>query len=51
MEENVCEDCKGTRRVREKDGTIHPCYKCLNEGKMDQHSTNLKDAKDYGIGF
>ena len=50
-ESEFCEECKNTGRVMEKDGTIHPCYKCLAKGKMDQHSTNLKDAKDLGIGF
>ncbi len=48
-ESEFCEDCKGTHRVREKDGTIHPCYKCLAKGKMDQHNPNMKDASDFGL--
>ena len=47
--ETVCQDCKGTLRVKERDGTIHPCYKCLSAGKMDQHEKNIKNASDYGL--
>ncbi len=47
--EEECKDCDGTRRIKEQGGTIHPCYKCLAEGKMDQHATNIKDASDFGI--
>ena len=49
--EDVCPECKGALRVKEKDGTIHPCYKCLSEGKMDQHAKNLKDASEFGLKF
>jgi len=44
MEE--CEDCHGTGMVKGKDGTIHTCWKCLQEGKLEQHS---KDVKDSGV--
>ena len=47
--ENNCEQCKGTLRVRDKDGTIHVCYKCLSDGKMDQHNKNVKSASDFGL--
>lgn len=26
--------CHGTFRVEEPDGTIHTCYECLKEGKI-----------------
>lgn len=41
----TCQECKGTKRVREKDGSIRPCWKCLLEGEMDQHSEKLPDTK------
>jgi len=47
--EEVCPKCKGTGRVRDKDGTVHVCYDCLAKGKMDQHEKNPKSAKDFGI--
>jgi hypothetical protein len=45
MEENQeeCEDCHGTGIVKEADGTNHTCWKCLQEGKLSQHTRNLKD--------
>lgn len=52
MEENqfsenkTCEKCHGTGRVKEKDGSVHTCWKCLQEGKLGEHT---KDIKDYGI--
>ncbi|HIH52077.1 hypothetical protein J4412_02935 [Candidatus Pacearchaeota archaeon] len=44
MEEEKCPQCNGTGRVTEKDGTFHCCFKCLVEGKLNQHS-RPKDAK------
>ncbi|MEM3405421.1 MAG: hypothetical protein QW117_00380 [Candidatus Pacearchaeota archaeon] len=44
--EKTCQKCKGTGVIKEKDGTIHTCWDCLGEGKMDQHS---KDVKESGI--
>jgi len=43
--EEVCPDCKGTGRVREKNGLIHTCWKCLNEGRLDVHSKKIPDTK------
>lgn len=40
----VCEKCKGTRIIKDKDGTIHTCFDCLESGEMDQHSKNPKDS-------
>jgi DnaJ-class molecular chaperone len=42
--ENVCPDCKGTGRIKEKNGTYHVCFKCLTEGRLNQHS-KVKDAR------
>jgi len=39
-----CVECQGTGRVRDKDGTYHCCFKCLVEGKLNQHS-RTKDQK------
>jgi len=47
----VCEKCKGTGRIKEKDGTIHICFDCLRNGSMDQHGEKMRDAKDFGIKF
>lgn len=40
----VCEKCKGTKRILQADGTIRPCWECLQRGDMDQHSKNPKDS-------
>lgn len=44
-EEEVCPDCKGTGMMREKDGSVHTCWKCLREGRLDVHSKKLPDTK------
>ena len=44
-----CQKCRGTGRVKEKDGTIHVCYDCLKDGGMDQHDKDLKSAEDLRI--
>ena len=44
-----CPKCKGTGRIKEKDGTIHVCFDCLMDGGMDQHDKNLKSAEDLRI--
>ena len=47
----VCEKCKDTRQIKEKNGTIHICFDCLAAGRMDQHGDKdkIRDAKDFGI--
>ncbi len=45
MENEECQECKGTGRIKEKDGTYHVCYKCLTQGKLNQHSSKVKDTK------
>ena len=44
-EEYVCPKCKGTGTIKEKDGTIHVCWDCLKEGRLDVHSKNVPDSK------
>lgn len=39
-----CEKCNGTKRIKRADGTIQPCWDCLMNGEMDQHSKNVKDS-------
>ena len=47
MENNhyLCQDCKNTGIVKEKDGSVHTCWKCLQEGRLDAHSKKLPDTK------
>ena len=40
-----CPDCKGTGIVREENGSVHTCWKCLESGRLDVHSKNLPDNK------
>ena len=46
---NDCPKCKGTRVIREKDGTIHTCFECLEKGRLDQHDKNPKTAEELRI--
>jgi DnaJ-class molecular chaperone len=41
-----CPKCHGEGFIKEKDGSIHTCWDCLQDGGMDQHS---KEVKDHGI--
>jgi hypothetical protein len=41
-----CPKCHGTSIVKEADGSIHVCWDCLQEGRLDVHS---KDPKESGI--
>ncbi|MBU3907231.1 MAG: hypothetical protein KKA64_03195 [Nanoarchaeota archaeon] len=45
MSENEkCPKCQGTGMIKESNGTIHVCYNCLAEGKLDVHSKEVKDS-------
>ncbi len=44
MAEEICEKCKGTGIVKDPNGTCHTCWKCLAEGKLDNHSKIVKDS-------
>ena len=39
-----CQKCKDTGMVKEKSGTIHVCYDCLSNGRLDVHSKIPKDS-------
>jgi|TARA_Y100000310_G_scaffold345693_1_gene468381 ribosomal protein L37AE/L43A len=43
-EQYTCPDCKNSGIVKEQDGTVHTCWKCLQEGRLDNHSKNLPDS-------
>lgn len=43
--ENKCPDCNGTGRVKKADGSVQCCFKCLIEGRLNQHSDKIKDSK------
>jgi len=40
-----CPKCHGTGVVKEKDGSIHTCWDCLQDGSLDVHSTKVSDSK------
>jgi hypothetical protein len=43
MEE--CPKCHNTGVVKEKDGSVHTCWDCLQRGTLDVHSENVPDSK------
>ena len=43
MANRNCEKCHGTGMVKEASGQIHTCWKCLQDGNLDNHSKDLKD--------
>lgn len=43
-EAEKCPKCKGLGIIKEKDGSVHVCYECLEKGRLDVHSKNLKDS-------
>lgn len=46
MESDInCPKCKGQGIIKEKDGTVHICYDCLNNDKFNQHG----NPRDSGI--
>jgi Ribonuclease G/E len=46
MEElEKCPKCNGTGMVKDKDGSVHVCWDCLREGRLDVHSKNIPDSK------
>jgi len=40
----VCPKCNNTGRVKEKDGTVHCCFDCLQSGRLDEHDKIIKDS-------
>lgn len=45
MTNKDCPKCHGTGMVKEKNGEVHTCFDCLQDGNMDQHSKEVKDNK------
>ena len=43
--EETCKKCNGTGIVKEKDGSVHVCWDCLQAGRLDVHSKNIPDHK------
>jgi len=41
---DICPKCKGTGRVKEKDGSVHTCFDCLLNNRLDQHTSTPKDS-------
>ena len=41
-----CPDCKDKGIVKEKDGSVHTCWKCLQNGRLDVHSKNLPNNRE-----
>jgi len=41
-----CSDCNNTGIVKEPNGSVHTCWKCLQEGRLDCHSSNLPDNRE-----
>ena len=41
-----CPDCRGKGIIKEKDGSVHTCWKCLENGRLDVHSKSLPDHKE-----
>jgi len=39
-----CPKCGGKKRIQKADGTIQPCWDCLNKGELDQHDKRIKDS-------
>jgi hypothetical protein len=37
LEKDVCSKCKGRGMIKDKDGTVHTCFDCLNSNRFEQH--------------
>ena len=44
MANKNCLKCKGIGVIKEKNGTVHVCFDCLQNGDLDQHSKEVKDS-------
>ena len=42
---NECSKCGGTGIVKESDGSVHTCWDCLREGRMDVHPDKVSDSR------
>jgi len=47
--EEQCPKCHGTGRVQDPDGMIHTCWDCLASGKLNTHSSDVKNFKEMKV--
>ena len=40
-----CLKCHNTGVVKEKDGSVHTCWDCLQKGQLDVHSDIVPESK------
>ena len=40
-----CPKCNNTGMVKEKDGTCHTCWDCMQSGRLNQHSEKLPESR------
>jgi hypothetical protein len=40
-----CFKCNNTGVVKEKDGSVHTCWDCLQKGQLDVHSDKVPESK------
>lgn len=45
QKKEVCQKCHDTGIVKEKNGSVHVCFDCLNSDRLEQHGK----PKDSGI--
>jgi len=45
IKEPVCKKCNDTGIVKEEKGGVHVCFDCLNAGRLDVHTKDLKGSK------
>ena len=41
---DICPKCNGTGRIVDQSG-IHTCFDCLNSGRLDSYSKELKTSE------
>ena len=44
MSDEICAKCHGAGFVKEADGSVHTCWDCLQNGRLDSHSKQVKDS-------
>jgi len=42
--QQVCNKCRGTGRIKKEDGSLQTCFDCLANGRLDVHSKKLPDS-------
>ncbi|PIN90004.1 hypothetical protein COU57_04800 [Candidatus Pacearchaeota archaeon CG10_big_fil_rev_8_21_14_0_10_32_14] len=43
-ENSICKKCNDTGIVKESNGSVHVCFDCLNAGRLDVHTKDLKKS-------